>query len=144
MAKWRVERENKGMFGWKAISPDGYGTIRTTSFARAIQHVHELTDARKALEITDEEEEPVRRAPSAKDVQGILGTDWLGGKTPGELVREHREGETMSDQVTRLQSAVQQMLCELNIYQEQENIGRVREVALDTLETYGLTKEDME
>ena len=50
----------------------------------------------------------------------------------------------MSDQVTRLQSAVQQMLYELNIYQEQENIGRAREVALDTLETYGLTKEDME
>ena len=46
--------------------------------------------------------------------------------------------------VARLQSAVQQMLCELNIYQEQENIGRVREVALDTIETYGLTKEDME
>ena len=80
MAKWRVKKEQKGMFGWKAISPDGYGTIRTTSFARAIQHVHELTDARKALEITDEEEEPVRRAPSAKDVQGILGTDWLDGK----------------------------------------------------------------
>ena len=92
MAKWRVKKEQKGMFGWKAISPDGYGTIRTTSFARAIQHVHELTDARKALEITDEEEEPVRRAPSAKDVQGILGTDWLDGKTPEELVRERREG----------------------------------------------------
>ena len=50
----------------------------------------------------------------------------------------------MSDQVSRLQSAVQQMLYELNIYQEQENIGRVREVELDTIETYGLTREDME
>lgn len=50
----------------------------------------------------------------------------------------------MSDQVSRLQSAVRQMLCELNIYQEQESIGSVREVALDTIETYGLTKEDME
>lgn len=50
----------------------------------------------------------------------------------------------MSDQVSRLQSAVRQMLYELNIYQEQESIGSVREVALDTLETYGLTKEDME
>ena len=50
----------------------------------------------------------------------------------------------MSDQVTRLQSAVQQMLCELNIYQEQENIGRVRKIELDTIETCGLTKEDME
>ena len=50
----------------------------------------------------------------------------------------------MSDQVTRLQSAVREMLHELNIYQEQENIGCVREVALDTIETYGLTKEDME
>lgn len=50
----------------------------------------------------------------------------------------------MSDQVTRLQSAVQQMLHELNIYQEQESIGSVRKIALDTLETYGLTKEDMQ
>ena len=46
--------------------------------------------------------------------------------------------------IERLQSAVREMLYELNIYQEQANIGRVREVALDTLETYGLTKEDME
>jgi uncharacterized protein (DUF2336 family) len=30
--------------------------------------------------------------PAARDVQGILGTDWLDGKTPEELVREHREG----------------------------------------------------
>ena len=50
----------------------------------------------------------------------------------------------MGEQVARLQSAVREILYELNIYQEQENIGRVREVALDTLETYGLTKEDME
>ena len=50
----------------------------------------------------------------------------------------------MSNQVARLQSAVREMLYELNTYQEQENIGRVREVALDTLETYGLTKEDMQ
>ena len=50
----------------------------------------------------------------------------------------------MSSKIERLQTAVREMLYELNIYQEQENIGRVREVALDTLETYGLTKEDME
>lgn len=50
----------------------------------------------------------------------------------------------MSDQIARLQSAVRQMLYELNIYQEQENIGRVREVALDTLETFGLTDKDMQ
>jgi|GEM_PF-5650078 len=50
----------------------------------------------------------------------------------------------MSDKVTRLQSAVQEMLYELNIYQYQENLGRARKVALDTPETYGLTKEDME
>ena len=50
----------------------------------------------------------------------------------------------MSSKIERLQTAVLEMLYELNIYQEQENIGRVREVALDTLETYGLTKEDME
>ena len=50
----------------------------------------------------------------------------------------------MSSKIERLQTAVREMLHELNIYQEEENIGRVREVALDTLETYGLTKEDME
>ena len=50
----------------------------------------------------------------------------------------------MSDQIARLQTAVREMLYELNTYQEQENIGRVREVALDTLENYGLTQEDME
>lgn len=50
----------------------------------------------------------------------------------------------MSSQIQRLQTAVREMLYELNIYQEQENIGRVREVALDTIETYGLTEKDME
>ena len=50
----------------------------------------------------------------------------------------------MSSKVKRLQSAVREMLYELNIYQEKENIGRVREVALDTIETYGLTQKDME
>ena len=50
----------------------------------------------------------------------------------------------MSDQVSRLQSAVREMLHELNIYQEQEGIGSVRKIALDTIETYGLTEKDME
>ena len=50
----------------------------------------------------------------------------------------------MTDQVARLQSAVREMLYELNLYQQQENIGRVRKEPLDTIETYGLTKEDME
>lgn len=50
----------------------------------------------------------------------------------------------MDSKVKRLQSAVKQLLCEVNIYQEQKNIGRVRELELDSLETYGLTKEDME
>lgn len=50
----------------------------------------------------------------------------------------------MSDQIARLQSAVREMLYELNIYQEQENHFRVRKVALDTIETYGLTEKDME
>lgn len=31
--------------------------------------------------------------PAANTVQGILGTDWLDGKTPEEVVREHREGK---------------------------------------------------
>ena len=50
----------------------------------------------------------------------------------------------MTDQVARLQSAVREMLCELNIYQEQENKQRIHKEPLDTIETYGLTKEDME
>ena len=50
----------------------------------------------------------------------------------------------MSDKVKRLQSAVREMLYELNSYQQQENLGRARKLALDTPETYGLTKEDME
>lgn len=40
------------------------------------------------------EEHDLHRRASAKDIQGILGTDWLDGKTPEELVREHREGES--------------------------------------------------
>lgn len=50
----------------------------------------------------------------------------------------------MNDQVARLQAAVQEMLLELNIYQEQENKQRIHKEPLDTLETYGLTREDME
>lgn len=33
-----------------------------------------------------------RIVPKTADMQGILGTDWLDGKTPDEVVREHREG----------------------------------------------------
>ena len=50
----------------------------------------------------------------------------------------------MSDQIARLQAAVQEMLLELHIYQEQETGQRIRKEPLDTLETYGLTKEDMQ
>lgn len=50
----------------------------------------------------------------------------------------------MSDQIARLQSAVREMLYELNIYQQQANHLRVRKESLDTLETYGLTEKDME
>jgi len=50
----------------------------------------------------------------------------------------------VSDQVARLQSAVRQMLYELNLYQQQANHLRVHKEPLDTIETYGLTKEDME
>ena len=49
----------------------------------------------------------------------------------------------MSDQITRLQEAVREMLLELHIYQEQENQQRIHREPLDTLATYGLTKEDM-
>ena len=49
----------------------------------------------------------------------------------------------MSNQVSRLQAAVREMLYELNLYQQQENDQRVRKEALDTIETYGLTEKDM-
>ena len=49
----------------------------------------------------------------------------------------------MGNQVSRLQSAVREMLYELNLYQQQENDQRVRKEALDTIETYGLTEKDM-
>lgn len=50
----------------------------------------------------------------------------------------------MSSKVQRLQAAVKQLLYELNLYQQQANHLRVRKESLDTIETYGLTKEDME
>lgn len=50
----------------------------------------------------------------------------------------------MSDQVARLQSAVKHLLYEVNLYQQQANHLRIRKEPLDTLETYGLTQEDME
>ena len=49
----------------------------------------------------------------------------------------------MSEQVTRLQTAVRQMLYEVNLYQQQANHLRVQKEPLDTIETYGLTEEDM-
>ena len=50
----------------------------------------------------------------------------------------------MPNKIERLQAAVKQLLYEVNLYQQQENHLRVRKEPLDTLETYGLTKEDME
>lgn len=50
----------------------------------------------------------------------------------------------MSDQVARLQTAVREMLYELNPYQQQANHLRVRKEPLDTIETHGLMKEDMQ
>lgn len=34
--------------------------------------------------------EPTR--PDAREMQGILGSDWLDGESPADLVRKHREG----------------------------------------------------
>ena len=50
----------------------------------------------------------------------------------------------MSEQVVRLQAAVQQLLHEVNAYQRQENDRRIRKEPLDTIETYGLTDKDMQ
>ena len=58
------------------------------------------------------------------------------------LIAHPKDGQ--SAQIQRLQSAVREMLYELNLYQEEENIGRARKIALDTIDTYGLTQEDME
>lgn len=55
----------------------------------------------------------------------------------------HPAGEPVS-KIERLQSAVKQLLYEVNLYQQQENHLRVRKEPLDTLETYGLTEKDME
>jgi len=46
--------------------------------------------------------------------------------------------------IARLQAAVREMLYEINIWQLQDSYQRVRKEPLDTLETYGLTEEDME
>lgn len=56
-----------------------------------------------------------------------------------ELGNEYPDGK-----VQRLQAAVHQLLHEVNAYQRQENELRIRQEPLDTIETYGLTKEDME
>lgn len=61
----------------------------------------------------------------------------------GEEFQAQQLPPTLS-KVQRLQAAVKEILYELHIYQEEENIGRARKIELDTLETYGLTQEDME
>ena len=43
MDKWKIKKEKKGMFSWKAVSPSGHATIRSYSFARDIKNVSELT-----------------------------------------------------------------------------------------------------
>lgn len=50
----------------------------------------------------------------------------------------------MSDQVKRLQSAVKEMLAEIRDLEEYDNTMRIRKLSLSTIETYGLTPEDME
>ena len=73
---------------------------------------------------------------------------WHHGQTPtGWDYRPIKGESSMVDiiaQTKRLQSAVKQLLYEVNLYQQQANDQRVRKEALDTIETYGLTKEDME
>lgn len=55
----------------------------------------------------------------------------------------HPAGGPVS-KIERLQSAVREMLYEVNLYQQQENEHRIRKESLDTIETYGLTEKDME
>ena len=50
----------------------------------------------------------------------------------------------MSDQVKRLQAAVEEMLAEIRVHEEYENSMSLRKMKLSTLQDYGLTPEDME
>ena len=42
MAKWRVEKDSAGIFKWKAVSPDGKRTLRSSHFDSVMQNAHEL------------------------------------------------------------------------------------------------------
>lgn len=42
MAKWRITKETKDIFRWKAVTPDGQGAIRTVTFEMAIKTIYEL------------------------------------------------------------------------------------------------------
>ena len=42
MAKWRVKKEPEGIFNWKATSPDGKRTVRSSHFESVIRKAHEL------------------------------------------------------------------------------------------------------
>lgn len=42
MAKWRVKKEPEGIFNWKATSPDGKRSIRSSHFESVIQKAHDL------------------------------------------------------------------------------------------------------
>ena len=42
MAKWRVKKESTGIFNWKATSPDGKRTLRSSHFESVMQKAHYL------------------------------------------------------------------------------------------------------
>lgn len=42
MAKWRVKKDPVDIFNWKATSPDGKRSIRSSHFKSCIQKAHDL------------------------------------------------------------------------------------------------------
>ena len=42
MAKWRVKKDTEGVFNWKATSPDGKRSIRSSHFESVMQKAHDL------------------------------------------------------------------------------------------------------
>lgn len=57
---------------------------------------------------------------------------------------EQAESMMIEDTIVRLQTAVRELLVELNYYEEYENIGRARPLPMSTPEHYGLLPEDLE
>ena len=52
MAKWCVKKDPEGIFNWKATSPDGKRSIRSSHFESVIQKAHDLARQDALSEVT--------------------------------------------------------------------------------------------